>query len=79
MARDLILQQTFAGRFEDKDYAISVYQQNNEDAQRLIPADRLLVYEVAQGWAPLCEFLNLPIPEQEFPRVNSTSEFLSRR
>ena len=43
-----------------------------------IPADQLLVYEVAEGWNPLCEFLGLPAPEEPFPRTNSRIEFWDR-
>ena len=35
-----------------------------------MPADRLLVFSVDQGWAPLCEFLGVPVLEDEFPNVN---------
>ena len=38
--------------------------------------ERLLVFDVAEGWAPLCAFLNEAIPNEPFPRVNSTEEFL---
>jgi hypothetical protein len=78
MATDLILQRTFGGRFEDRAHAIAVYECHNERVQRSLPAERLLVYEVSQGWAPLCNFLGLPIPEAPFPQVNSTDEFKSR-
>ena len=43
-----------------------------------IPADRLLVFEVKQGWGPLCEFLGVPEPEEPFPNVNDTAEQLDR-
>ncbi|MBV1916193.1 MAG: hypothetical protein KUG72_12455, partial [Pseudomonadales bacterium] len=66
---------TFDNRFEDKDYAISVYEKHIETVQNTIPADRLLTFNVAEGWAPLCEFLNVPVPDSDFPRVNSTEEF----
>lgn len=48
------------------------------DQVRHLMADRpqdLLEYEVKQGWAPLCEFLQKPIPGQDFPRVNDIEEF----
>jgi hypothetical protein len=35
----------------------------------------LVIFEVAQGWQPLCEFLERPIPNKPFPRVNSRDEF----
>jgi hypothetical protein len=43
-----------------------------------LPAERLLVYEVAQGWQPLCDFLGLAVPAGAFPRVNSKDEFRAR-
>jgi hypothetical protein len=36
------------------------------------------VYEVKQGWEPLCRFLRLPLPDEPFPHVNATDEFRSR-
>ena len=40
-----------------------------------VPADRLLVYRVSDGWGPLCEFLGVPVPDTPFPQVNSTEDF----
>ena len=54
------------------------YRRHNAEVQRVIPPERLLVYEVAQGWAPLCAFLGLPEPEGPMPKVNSTEEFKAR-
>ena len=39
------------------------------------PKDRLLEYEVSQGWEPLCKYLALPIPDEPFPRLNDAEEF----
>lgn len=36
---------------------------------------RLLEYEVKQGWEPLCKFLQVPIPEQDFPAGNDPDDF----
>ena len=35
------------------------------------PVALRVVYEVAQGWAPLCGFLGVPVPEGPMPKVNS--------
>ena len=35
-----------------------------------MPADKLLVFKVDQGWAPLCAFLGVPRPTTEFPNLN---------
>ena len=40
-----------------------------------MPADRLLVYEVKDGWGPLCEFLGVEAPEEPFPHLNDTASF----
>jgi hypothetical protein len=57
---------------------LGVYERHNEEVQRSIPADRLLVYEVTAGWEPLCEFLGCRIPQEPFPKTNSTEEFQAR-
>jgi hypothetical protein len=70
---------TFHGRFEDRAYAIQIYQQHIETVQRTVPPERLLVYEVRQGWEPLCGFLEVPVPVgRPFPRVNDRSAFQRR-
>lgn len=58
-----------------KDEILSAYHAHVARVKALIPAERLLVYEVAQGWEPLCAFLDVPVPTAPFPRTNSTKEF----
>lgn len=48
---------------------------HNDAVRAAIPPDRLLVFEVKEGWAPLCEFLGVPAPTDPFPRTNNRSEF----
>ena len=43
-----------------------------------IPADRLLVYQVKEGWGPLCAFLGVAEPDEPFPRTNTRTEFWDR-
>ena len=45
---------------------------------REVPADRLLVWQVKEGWGPLCTFLGLPVPQEPFPNVNDTPSVLKR-
>ena len=51
------------------------YQGYNEEIQRLVAKDRLLVYKVSDGWAPLCKFLGKPTPNHSFPKTNDTAIF----
>ena len=74
----LIWQGHFKGRFEDKSYAIEVFQQHTAAVKRIVPAEKLLVFDVKEGWGPLCAFLDVPVPSQSFPRVNDREAFLSR-
>lgn len=59
----------------DKETVLAAYRRNIEEVKAEVPADRLLVFDVKEGWEPLCAFLDLPVPETPFPRVNSTDEF----
>lgn len=61
----------FEGRFEDKEFAIEVFKRHIESVKATVPKERLLVYNVKEGWEPLCAFLDVPIPEgKPFPRLN---------
>jgi len=65
----------FDGRIHDREHAKAVYLAHNAKVRDTIPPDRLLVYEVAEGWGPLCDFLGLPVPADAMPKVNSRAEF----
>ncbi|WAX76378.1 sulfotransferase family protein [Streptomyces sp. KMM 9044] len=68
----------FDGRFSDKDHAIKVYHRRNQEIMDAVPADNLLVYDVKQGWEPLCAFLGTGAPAAEFPHVNTTANMRER-
>ena len=70
---------TFKGRFADRAFAISVFEEHNMAVRREVPAERLLEFEVSEGWQPLCDFLGVPIPDEEFPRLNDTQAFQERQ
>lgn len=59
---------------EDRDVVILAYRKNSAAARAFDPR-RVLVYQVSQGWEPLCEFLNMTIPNVPFPNVNSRKAF----
>lgn len=75
MGQAVIMNGTFAGRLDERAYAIEVFERHIADVQASVPPDNLLTYEMAEGWPPLCDYLSVPIPRNEFPRVNSTAEF----
>ena len=65
----------FDMRVNDRATCISVYNAHNRQVRETIPAERLLVYHVSDGWTPLCDFLGVPLPEGPVPKVNSREEF----
>jgi uncharacterized FlaG/YvyC family protein len=73
-----VIGRLFDHRMHDRDHVIGVFERHNAEVVRRIPSERLLVYEVAEGWEPLCAFLGVPIPEGGMPKVNSTEEFQAR-
>ncbi len=75
MAYTIIAEDTFSGMMSDKDTAYLAYQKRIDDVKQAISADRLLIFDVSEGWGPLCAFLNLPEPQVDFPRSNSTVDF----
>jgi hypothetical protein len=64
----------FEGRVTDRDFMTDWFARRNQEVIDSLPADRLLVYSPKQGWEPLCAFLDVPVPEVAFPRVNSRDE-----
>jgi Sulfotransferase domain len=47
----------------------------NEDVEATVAEERLLVWNPAEGWEPLCEFLEVEIPPEPLPRLNDTLSF----
>lgn len=64
----------FDDRVHDREHLLKRFDEHVAAVRERIPADRLLVFEVAEGWKPLCEFLDVPVPAEDFPRVNDTAE-----
>ena len=71
----VVAEGVFGGRLDDRAHAIAVYEKNIADVKAAFPPERLLVYELGSGWAPLCAFLGEPVPDMPYPRTNSTEAF----
>jgi hypothetical protein len=72
------LREDIVERFEDREHIKRRFVEWNEEVKRTVPSDRLLVFEVKEGWKPLCDLLDVPVPDVPFPRVNDTAEFRRR-
>lgn len=71
-------QGSFSDGWAEPAQLIEQMERHNEEVKRGVPADRLLVWEVGEGWEPLCEFLEVPVPEGPLPHENDRDTFLER-
>jgi hypothetical protein len=69
----------FDQRMRDHDHVIEVFNAHNAEVRRRVDPQRLLVYQVEQGWEPLCHFLGAPVPPTPMSKTNTTEEFGRRR
>jgi len=61
----------FHNRLEDKAHAVEVFKKHTEEVKRIVPKERLLIFEARHGWEPLCSFLNVPVPlNKPYPHKN---------
>lgn len=73
------LKEFFPKGFKDKDAALKFFNDWNREVLATVPKEKLLVYDVKEGWEPLCRFLGVAVPSKPFPHSNTTAEFLGRR
>jgi hypothetical protein len=75
MARDLAYQKGFKD-VGDRRHMIEAFNRWNEEVKEFVLTDRLLVYEVKEGWEPLCDFLGVEAPKDKpFPHLNDSDSF----
>jgi hypothetical protein len=75
MGHETVFVQVFGDKLSDRAHAIRVFNDHIASVKKAVPKERLLVIDVEEGWAPLCNFLGVEIPDTPFPRTNSTREF----
>jgi hypothetical protein len=76
MAMELASKRGFDGDVEDQGRMIEAFNRWNEGVKEFVPAERLLVYEVKEGWEPLCDFLGVEAPKgKPFPHLNDADSF----
>ncbi|KAI1248135.1 hypothetical protein MGN70_010384 [Eutypa lata] len=75
-----MLRKFFETFFEDDfpNRGKAIYHEHYRKIRSLVPRERLLEYNVKQGWDPLCKFLGDPVPFDPFPHVNDAESFVAR-
>lgn len=74
-SKEIIMEEHFEGKFLDKMFAEKVFNRHIEDVKRSVPANKLLIYDVNEGWEPLCKFLHATVPSDPFPHTNKREDF----
>jgi len=69
---------TFLPAAGDRVSSVATYHRHNSDVKRIVPPDRLLVFDVREGWEPLCAFLEREVPDTEFPHLNTGASVVER-
>ena len=74
-AKRRIFEVELQGKFEDKAFAEKVFNDHIAKVKATVPAEKLLVYDVRDGWAPLCKFLGVPEPKEALTHLNKKENF----
>ena len=78
MVYEVIWEGVFNLRMEDKKHVMHCFDRHNQSVINSVPKEQLLVIEPGDGWSPLCEFLEVDIPDVHYPRINSKDDFQKR-
>jgi hypothetical protein len=73
MLRDIVA--AFEPRWRDDAALMAAYDRHNASVRRVVEPSRLIEWHAGDGWEPLCAGLGLPVPDEEFPHVNTRQEF----
>jgi sulfotransferase family protein len=74
MIRDMFAL-TFTPDWSEEGPAKAAYDAHNAEVRATIPKDRLTEWHPGDGWGPLCDMLDVAVPDEPFPHVNTTEEF----
>jgi Sulfotransferase domain len=71
----LVMDAAFDGRTTDREHVLRRFEEHNEQVRQGVAPDRLLVFQVSEGWGPLCDFLGVEAPDEPFPHLNEGANF----
>lgn len=60
------------------EFMAAAMERYNEKVRAAVPAERLLEWWPTDGWKPLCEFLEVPVPDEPVPHINDTAQFVEQ-
>jgi Sulfotransferase domain len=69
-----LFRERFSDDFLNATAMIDAFERHNAEVRAGVPAERLLEWTPADGWDPICERLGVAVPDEPFPRTNTTDE-----
>jgi hypothetical protein len=69
----------FTPNWREREAAMAAYERHNDEVRAAVPPDRLIEWQPGDGWEPLCDALGVALPDEPFPRTNSTAEFVAEQ
>ena len=83
VTRNIAIERALGAPFEERPHenealVVERFQQHLETVRASLPSERLLDFQVSEGWGPLCEFLEVDVPDEPFPHVNARARFRDR-
>ena len=74
MIEKTVWQNELGGKFQDREYALNFFEQRLKQVKAAVPQEKLLVHAAADGWEPLCAFLEVGVPNIPYPRLNESAK-----
>jgi len=73
----LALLERFTGtkRWDDPATMMAAYERHIAEVRKSVPSHRLLEWRAAEGWAPICDALGVPVPDRSFPWINRRGDW----
>jgi hypothetical protein len=75
MLYEVVVSRSLGGRLDSRAHLLDRYEAHLDEVRSRVPDDRLLDWSVGEGWARLCDFLGVDVPDEPFPRTNDRQEF----
>ncbi len=73
--KKIFFAQELKGKFRDREFAKKVWEDHIAGVKATVPEEKLLIYDVRDGWAPLCKFLGAAEPSEPLPHLNKKENF----
>ncbi len=74
-----VVTREFGEHIHDRDFMLAQFERRKQEVIAAIAEPRLLVYDVREGWEPLCAWLGVEVPDGPFPRTNTREEMMQLR